>query len=109
MLDMRVGGRRVITVPAALAMGEAGSPELGVDANQDLIFVVELYAVLGDPPAPPPTSDPAGSSEPAGSEPAASTDPSGSSEPTGSTDASATTDASDTTDVTGTTESTSAD
>ena len=50
---MKEGGRRIISVPADLALGSAGNVELDIGANHDLIFVVDLYAVI-DPTPPPP-------------------------------------------------------
>lgn len=46
---MKVGGRRTITIPADLAYGKDGSPELGIGADQSLIFVVDLVAVTPAP------------------------------------------------------------
>lgn len=46
MLDMQVGGTRIITVPAAQAYAGEGNSELGVGADRDLIFVVELYGAI---------------------------------------------------------------
>jgi FKBP-type peptidyl-prolyl cis-trans isomerase len=43
---MKVGGTRIITVPAAQAFADAGSTELGVGPDRDLIFVVELYGAI---------------------------------------------------------------
>jgi peptidylprolyl isomerase len=40
---MRVGGRRVITMPPDDAFGAAGEPEIGLPANTDLIVVAELF------------------------------------------------------------------
>jgi peptidylprolyl isomerase len=44
---MQVGGTRIITVPAANAFADAGSADLEVGPGQDLIFVVELYGIVG--------------------------------------------------------------
>jgi len=44
MDGMAVGGRRAITVPPADGFGEAGSPDAGLPADTDMIFVVELVA-----------------------------------------------------------------
>lgn len=40
----RVGGRRVITIPAADAWGEGGSPMLGLPPNTDVIVVADILA-----------------------------------------------------------------
>jgi FKBP-type peptidyl-prolyl cis-trans isomerase len=61
---MRAGGRRIISVPADLALGEAGNLDLGIGANHDLIFVVDLYAVVDPTPPAPATSEPTDTSEP---------------------------------------------
>ena len=39
---MAVGGRRAITVPPEDGFGDAGSPDAGLPADTDMIFVVEL-------------------------------------------------------------------
>jgi FKBP-type peptidyl-prolyl cis-trans isomerase len=62
---MKEGGRRIISVPAALALGEAGNLDLGIGANHDLIFVVDLYAVVDPTPPAPETTEPTDTSEPA--------------------------------------------
>ena len=54
---MKAGGQRIISVPAELALGQAGNLDLGIGANHDLIFVVDLYAVI-DPTPPPPSTEP---------------------------------------------------
>jgi peptidylprolyl isomerase len=41
---MRVGGRRELVVPAALAYGKKGRPPL-IPRNAALIFVIDLHAV----------------------------------------------------------------
>jgi len=42
---MRVGGRRIVIVPAALAYGRAGTPDRSIGPNAPLAFVVDLVAV----------------------------------------------------------------
>jgi FKBP-type peptidyl-prolyl cis-trans isomerase len=42
MEGMAVGGRRAITVPPVDGFGDEGSPEAGLPADTDMIFVVEL-------------------------------------------------------------------
>jgi len=42
---MRVGGRRVITIPFDEAFGPGGDPQLGLPANTDLIVVAELFGM----------------------------------------------------------------
>ena len=73
---MKAGGQRIISVPAELALGQAGNLDLGIGANHDLIFVVDLYAVI-DPTPPPPSTEPTESTEPTDS-----SEPTGSSAPT---------------------------
>lgn len=41
---MQVGGRRQVVIPAALAFGPDGNPQLGLDAAADLIMVFDLVA-----------------------------------------------------------------
>ena len=60
---MKAGGRRIISVPADLALGSAGNVELEIGANHDLIFVVDLYAVV-DPTPPVESTEPTASTEP---------------------------------------------
>jgi peptidylprolyl isomerase len=43
---MRVGGRRVATIPAADAFGEQGIPQLGLPANTDIIVVIDLVGAF---------------------------------------------------------------
>jgi peptidylprolyl isomerase len=42
---MRVGGRRVITMPPDEAFGPGGDPQLGLPANTDLIVIAELFGM----------------------------------------------------------------
>jgi peptidylprolyl isomerase len=42
---MRVGGRRMITMPPDQAFGPGGDPQLGLPANTDLIVVAELFGM----------------------------------------------------------------
>ena len=43
---MRVGGRRMITMPPDQAFGPGGDPQLGLPANTDLIVVAELFGFV---------------------------------------------------------------
>jgi len=49
LADMKVGGRRQITVPADLAYGAAGHPAQGIGPDETLVFVVDLFAVTDAP------------------------------------------------------------
>jgi FKBP-type peptidyl-prolyl cis-trans isomerase len=42
---MRVGGRRVITMPPDDAFGPGGEPDIGLPADTDLIVVAELFGL----------------------------------------------------------------
>jgi peptidylprolyl isomerase len=42
---MKVGGRRAITAPPEAVFGPAGSPQLGLPAETDAIFVIDLLGV----------------------------------------------------------------
>ena len=42
---MKVGGTRVISIPAELAFADQGNADLGVGPGQDLIVVATLYGV----------------------------------------------------------------
>ena len=46
---MKVGGRRAIIVPPADAFGAEGNPPLGLPADTDMIIVVDLLGVYGQP------------------------------------------------------------
>ncbi|MBL1216975.1 MAG: hypothetical protein D8M59_05705 [Planctomycetes bacterium] len=48
LLGMRVGGKRLLKVPAALAYAEYGFPRLGVPPNSDLVFEVDLIDTVSD-------------------------------------------------------------
>jgi FKBP-type peptidyl-prolyl cis-trans isomerase len=106
---MKAGGQRIISVPAELALGQAGNLDLGIGANHDLIFVVDLYAVI-DPTPPPPSTEPTESTEPTdSSEPSGSSAPTESTEPTATSAAPATSEPTATTEVTETSSVTSTD
>ena len=51
MVGMKVGGKRRLIIPAALAYGDQA--RTGIPANSDLVFEVELLSV--NPPSPAPT------------------------------------------------------
>ncbi len=42
---MRIGGRRELIIPAALAYGKAGRPTAGIGPNAALTFVIDLLGV----------------------------------------------------------------
>jgi peptidylprolyl isomerase len=42
---MKVGGRRILILPAALGYGRTGTPDRSVPPNAPLVFVVDLVAV----------------------------------------------------------------
>ncbi|HEV2886708.1 MAG TPA: FKBP-type peptidyl-prolyl cis-trans isomerase [Jatrophihabitans sp.] len=42
---MKVGGRRIVIVPAALGYGRAGTPDRSIPPNAPIVFVVDLVAV----------------------------------------------------------------
>lgn len=42
MTGMKVGGRRIITVPAAAAFGETGNEQIQIGPGEDLVLVVDL-------------------------------------------------------------------
>lgn len=46
---MKVGGRRAIIVPPEDAFGPEGDPQLGLPAGSDMIIVVDLLGVYGEP------------------------------------------------------------
>ncbi len=46
LLGMRVGGTRVVSVPAALAFGEEGNEQIGLPAGAELIMILELVGVF---------------------------------------------------------------
>ncbi|MCU1352277.1 MAG: hypothetical protein JWM05_1486 [Acidimicrobiales bacterium] len=63
LVGMKVGGRRLLEVPAALAYGKDGlKPKIG--ANQPLQFVVDLLGVYDTPKCKPPTKVPAATGKP---------------------------------------------
>ena len=42
---MRVGGRRIMILPAALGYGRTGTPDRSIPPNAPIVFVVDLVAV----------------------------------------------------------------
>jgi FKBP-type peptidyl-prolyl cis-trans isomerase len=46
---MKVGGRRAIVVPPADAFGPDGNPQIGLPAGTDMVIVVDLLGVYGQP------------------------------------------------------------
>ena len=57
IVGMKVGGRRVLQIPAALAYGDEPRGDV-IAADSDLVFIVDLVAALGAPePAPPIDAD----------------------------------------------------
>lgn len=46
---MKVGGRRLITIPFADAFGADGNPELGLPASTDVVIIVDIFAVIPSP------------------------------------------------------------
>jgi len=46
---MKVGGRRAIVIPPEDAFGPDGNPQLGLPAGSDLVIVVDLLGVYGQP------------------------------------------------------------
>lgn len=45
---MKVGGRRLVSLPAADAYAKGGSPEQGIGPDEDIEFLVELVAVADE-------------------------------------------------------------
>jgi peptidylprolyl isomerase len=45
VVGMKVGGRRVLTIPAALGYGTAGTSDGTIGPNETLVFVVDLIKV----------------------------------------------------------------
>jgi hypothetical protein len=43
---MKVGGRRLLTIPFKDAFGDAGNSELGLPEKTDLVLVVDLFAAF---------------------------------------------------------------
>ncbi len=46
---MKVGGRRAIVIPPEDAFGPDGNPQLGLPAGTDMVIVVDLLGVYGQP------------------------------------------------------------
>lgn len=46
LVGMKVGGRRQLTVPYALAFGDEGNTSLGLPAKTDLVVIVDLFAIF---------------------------------------------------------------
>jgi len=67
---MKIGGRRRLVIPAALAYGAHPQPGSGIVANDTLVFIVDLLKV-SDPP--PPTTAPATTAPKATTAPGSST------------------------------------
>jgi peptidylprolyl isomerase len=42
---MKVGGRRIMILPAGLGYGRAGTPDGSIPPNAPIVFVVDLVAV----------------------------------------------------------------
>lgn len=49
LTGMKVGEQRTIVIPAAEAYGKDGSPDQGIGADEDLVFVVQLVAATDSP------------------------------------------------------------
>jgi len=49
LADMKVGARRQIVVPAALAYGAEGNEAQGIGPDEDLVFVVDLLSTTDSP------------------------------------------------------------
>lgn len=49
---MKVGGRRVLTIPGDLAYGPSGQPDAGIGPDDTLVFVIDLLAVEAADAAP---------------------------------------------------------
>lgn len=58
-----VGSRVVGVIPSANGFGDTGSPQLGVEPGQDLVFVVDVVSI--DPPVVPPLAKADGEDQPA--------------------------------------------
>lgn len=49
LAEAKVGSRREIVIPAALAYGEEGNEAQGIGPNEDLVFVVDIVAATDAP------------------------------------------------------------
>lgn len=49
LADMKVGGRRQVTIPPDQAYGEEGNEAQGIGPDETLVFVVDLFAVTDEP------------------------------------------------------------
>ncbi len=57
---MKVGGRRTLIIPGALAYGDS-PPSADIGVNETLIFIIDLISFVAPPPPPAPPAECAGS------------------------------------------------